>query len=146
MAKINPYITFNGNCEEAFTFYNHAFESQSLELMRYKDMPPAEGCEISAEEGQKVMHACLKISDGFYLMGADSSDAFGRASIIGDNISISINADSREDADRLFNSLSAGGKVTMPMEVTFWGAYFGMFTDKFAINWMVNYDENPQQK
>jgi PhnB protein len=77
-------------------------------------------------------------------MGADSSEMFGQATIIGNNISVSINTDSRDEADKLFNGLSAGGKATMPMELTFWGAYFGMFIDKFGINWMVNFDEAPQ--
>jgi PhnB protein len=146
MAQINPYITFNGNCAEAFTFYNGVFGTESLQLMHYKDMPPAENCqEMPKEEGEKVMHACLKISDGYNLMGADGSEMFGHSTIIGNNISVSINTESREEADNLFNGLSNGGQVTMPMELTFWGAYFGMFIDKFGINWMVNFDEDPMK-
>ena len=91
------------------------------------------------------MHVSLPISSETVLMGSDSSEAFGMATTMGNNFSISINAESVEESDRLFNGLSEGGKVTMPMANTFWGAYFGMFTDKFGIQWMVNHDVNPQK-
>lgn len=147
MVTINPYLTFNGNCEAAFTFYKSVFGGEFPYIGRYKDMPPSEGCDpLSAEEGEKIMHVSLPISAETILMGSDSSDAFGHATIVGNNFSISINATTAEEADRLFNGLSAGGTVTMPMEKTFWGAYFGMFTDKFGINWMVNQDENSENK
>ena len=96
-------------------------------------------------EGNKIMHVSLPISKETILMGSDSSEAFGHATVIGNNISISINAKSHEDANRIYNGLSAGGQATMPMNKTFWGAYFGMLKDKFDILWMVNYDE-PKDK
>lgn len=93
-------------------------------------------------EGAKIMHISLPIGKGSILMGSDSSEAFGHTTNIGNNFSISINADSEEEANRLFTGLSAGGKITMPLDKTFWGAYFGMFTDKFDIQWMVDFDYN----
>ena len=104
-----------------------------------------EGCpSISEADGNKIMHVSLPISKETILMGSDTSEAFGNATVPGNNFSISINTDSREEADKLFAGLSAGGQVTMPMNTTFWGAYFGMFTDKFGIQWMVNHDEQPK--
>jgi len=142
MATVNPYLTFQGNCEEAFTFYKSVFGGEYLYIGKFKDMPTAENCApISAEEGEKIMHVSLPISKETILMGSDSSEAFGHSTVIGNNFSISINTDSAEEADKLFNGLSAGGTVSMPMDNTFWGAYFGMFTDKFGINWMINFDE-----
>lgn len=146
MATINPYLTFNGDCEAAFTFYKSVFGGEFPYIGRFKDMPPTEGCDpLPAAEGEKIMHVSLPISAETILMGSDSSEAFGQATIVGNNFSISINTDSTAEADKLFEGLSAGGKITMPMDKTFWGAYFGMFTDKFGINWMINHDENSQK-
>jgi PhnB protein len=142
MASINPYLIFNGNCEEAFLFYQSVFGGEFPYVGKFKDMPPAEGNPVlSEEDGEKIMHVTLPISDGFVLMGSDSNSASGEVAF-GQNVSLSINAKSKEEADKLFNGLSDGGKVTMPMNQTFWGAYFGMFSDKFGVNWMVNFDEN----
>lgn len=146
MASINPYLTFKGNCEEAFLFYQSVFGGEFPYLGKFKDMPPTEGQPpVPAEEGEKIMHVSLPISKETTLFGSDSSEAFGQTTIIGNNISISINTESTDEADRLFNGLSAGGQITMPMNKTFWGAYFGMFTDKFDINWMINHDENEEK-
>lgn len=142
MAAINPYLVFNGNCEEAFLFYKSVFGGEFPYIGKFKDMPPAEGIPVLSEaDGNKIMHVTLPIGDGSVLMGSDSNSASGEVAF-GENISISINTKSKEEADKLFNGLSAGGTVTMPMSQTFWGAYFGMFADKFGINWMVNFDEN----
>jgi PhnB protein len=142
MASINPYLIFNGNCEEAFLFYQSVFGGEFPYIGRFNDMPPAEGNPVlSEEDGNRIMHVTLPISDGFVLMGSDSNSASGEVAF-GANVSLSINAKSKEEADKLFNGLSAGGSVTMPMNQTFWGAYFGMFADKFGIHWMVNFDEN----
>lgn len=142
MAAINPYLVFNGNCEEAFLFYKSVFGGEFPYIGKFKDMPPAEGNPVLSEaEGNKIMHVTLPIGDGTILMGSDSNSASGEVAF-GQNISLSINAASKEEADKLFNGLSAGGTVTMPMNQNFWGAYFGMFADKFGINWMVNFDEN----
>lgn len=142
MASINPYLVFNGNCEEAFLFYQSVFGGEFPYIGKFKDMPPAEGNPVLSEaEGNKIMHVTLPIGDGSILMGSDISSASGDV-VFGQNISLSINAQSKDEADKLFNGLSAGGTVTMAMNQTFWGAYFGMFKDKFGINWMVNFDEN----
>ena len=146
MATINPYLTFNGNCEAAFLFYKSVFGGEFPYIGRFGEMPPSEDCPpLSHEDANLIMHVSLPIGKETFLYGSDSSETFGAATVIGNNFSISINADSREEADKLFNGLSAGGKVTMPMANTFWGAYFGMFADKFGINWMVNFDENPEK-
>ncbi len=143
MASINPYLTFDGNCEEAFNFYKSIFGGEFPYVGRFKDMPPSEGqAEMSPEFGNKIMHVCLAIGNTM-LMGSDTSDEFysdGKYTA-GNNIAMSVNVDSREDADRIYDGLSNGGKKTMPMNDTFWGAYFGMLTDKFGIQWMVNYDD-----
>ncbi len=142
MADFKPYLVFNGNCEEVFTFYKAVFKSEFTYIGRFNEMPSTGGPEMDASDGNKIMHVTLPVGNG-ELMGSDSNSQSGEV-IIGSNISISINAESRVEADHLFNGLSAGGIIKMPMEDTFWNAYFGMFTDKFGIHWMVNYDE-PQQ-
>ncbi len=139
MAAVNPYLTFAGNCEEAFNFYKSVFGGEFAFIGKFKDMPPTDGMTCPPSEGEKIMHVSLPIGNTV-IMGSDSSEAFGQTTVVGNNFSVSINTDSKEEADKLFNGLSAGGQVSMPMNQTFWGAYFGMFTDKFGINWMVNFD------
>lgn len=143
MPQVNPYLTFPGKCEEAFNFYKSVFGGEFQYIGRFKDMPDSDKMPEAAKE--LIMHVSLPISKETILMGSDSSEAFGQVTTIGNNISISINAESQDEATRLFNGLSAGGKVTMPLELTFWGAYFGMFIDKFGINWMVNHDTAPKE-
>ncbi|AOW09206.1 VOC family protein [Flavobacterium gilvum] len=144
MAAINPYLLFNGNCEEAFLFYQSVFGGEFPYIGKFKDAPAEEGDQaLSEAEQNRIMHVSLPIGDTI-LMGSDTHPKFGDVSF-GGNFSISINTESTDEADRLFNGLSAGGKVEMPMNKTFWGAYFGMFKDKFGINWMVNFDENPNK-
>jgi PhnB protein len=139
MAKINPYLNFNGNTEEAFNFYKSVFGGTFTTFMRFKDMP--EGVPGQPAQGDKVMHVALPISGDSILMGSDTPDSFPPVNT-GTNFSISINADSEKEADKIFSGLSAGGKVKMPLAKTFWGAYFGMLDDKFGIQWMVNFDYN----
>lgn len=141
MATLNIYLTFNGNCREAFDFYKSVFGGEYLYIGNFGEMPPVEGKETSEKDNNKIMHVSLPISKETTLMGSDTREAVVPYFNAGNNFSISINAESKEEAERLFNGLSAGGQVTMPMGDTFWGAYFGMFTDKFGINWMVNYDD-----
>jgi PhnB protein len=136
MAKMNSYLNFNGNTEEAFNFYKSVFGGDFLTLMRYKDMPDAE--KTPADELEKVMHVALSIGDNI-LMGTDVLKSMEPVNF-GTNSSISIDGESEEEANQLFNKLSAGGKVVMPLEKMFWGALFGMITDKFGVQWMVNYD------
>lgn len=141
---INPYLTFAGNCEEAFNFYKSVFGGKFTYVGRFKEMPPMEGMPPMPEnELEKIMHISLPISKETVLMGSDSSDAFGHSNIIGNNFSVSITAASKADADKLYNGLVNGGQATMPMSATFWGSYFGMLVDKYGIQWMVSFDEKP---
>lgn len=147
MTTVNVYLTFDGNCEEAFNFYKSVFGGEFSFLGRFKDMPPMEGVPpISDEEGEKIMHVSLPISKETVIMGSDIGGEWGQKLEVGNNFSISINTDGKSEADRLFGELSVDGKVSMPMQSTFWGDYFGTFIDKFGINWMVGYAENPQEK
>ncbi len=136
MPKINTYLSFNGNAEEAFDFYKSAIGGDYERIQYFRDLPDH---QVTEEEKNRVMHIAFPIGNNL-LMGCDTSDAFGNTVIMGNNFSISLSADSKEDADRLFANLSAGGKATMPMNNTFWGAYFGMLTDRFGISWMIDFE------
>ena len=140
MATLSPYINFRGNCEEAFNFYKSVFGGDFGMVSRYKDMPSSEGAHMGGMDGEKIMHVSLPISRETSLMGSDIGGDWATHSVEGNNMQISINTQSEEEAKKIFNGLSAGGRVNMPLEKTFWGALFGMFTDKFGISWMVNYD------
>ena len=143
MATVNPYLIFEGKCEEAFMFYKSVFGGEFPYIGKYKDMPPVEGMPPLPEtDKEKIMHVSLPISQETILMGSDNCEASGHPSIAGNNFSISINTHSTEEADKLFAGLSTGGKVSQPMNKTFWGAYFGMLVDPFGIHWMVNCDQN----
>ncbi|MBK6667879.1 MAG: VOC family protein [Saprospiraceae bacterium] len=143
MTTVNVYLNFDGQCEEAFSFYKSVFGGEFSYIGRFNEMPQDENNKLSESDGNKIMHVSLPISAETNLFGSDTVGAWSPKLVQGNNYSISINASSKEEADRLFNGLSAGGQVTMPLENTFWGAYFGMFVDKYGINWMVNFDENP---
>ncbi|WP_025144207.1 VOC family protein [Pedobacter jeongneungensis] len=138
MATLNTYLNFNGNTEEAFNFYKSVFGGEFLVVQRYKDSPGCDGMPASDQE--KLMHIALPIG-GNILMGTDITNPMPAATF-GTGISLSVDATSEEEAKRLFDSLSAGGTITMALEKTFWNALFGMATDKFGIQWMVNYDYN----
>lgn len=138
MVSINPYLNFLGNTEEAFNFYKSVFGGEFTTLQRFRDIPGTEN--MPAGDLDKIMHVSLPIGNGYVLMATDALESSGHKITIGNNINISINVESEEEANTIFNGLSAGGKIEMPMEKTFWGAYFGMFEDKFGIKWMVNYD------
>jgi PhnB protein len=139
MATVNPYLTFNGNCEEAFKFYKSVFGGEFRQISKWGDMPAQPGHEMPEEEKKRILHVSLPISKETILMGSDSNPRMGTVNI-GQHLSLSIGADSKEEADRVFKALSAGGKVTMPIAEMFWGAYFGMLQDKYGFIWMVNYD------
>jgi PhnB protein len=142
MTTVNIYLNFNGNCLEAFEFYKSVFGGEFPYIGRYKDMPPQEGGKpLSEADMDKIMHISLPISKETMIMGSDIGGEWTSCHEPGNNFSISINTDSKEEADRLFTGLSTGGNITMPLQSTFWGDYFGMFTDKFAINWMVSFAE-----
>lgn len=138
MTTINPYLTFNGTCEAAFNFYKSVFGGEFPYLGKFKDMPEDPKYPVAESDKEKIMHISLPISKETSLMGSDSTEAFGKATIVGNNVTISVNCDSVEEVTRIYNALSVDGKIFMPLEKTFWGAYFGQFTDKFGIQWMVN--------
>lgn len=143
MAAASVYLTFNGNCEEAFNFYKSVFGGEFPYIGRFKDMPPQDGISMDGLDGDKIMHVSLCVGNTI-IMGSDTGGEWSSSFKQGNNFSISINADSREEADKLFAGLSAGGTIIMPMNMTFWGSYYGMFTDKFGINWMIGYSESSQ--
>ena len=139
MTTVNIYMTFDGNCREAFDFYKSVFGGEFAYIGTFADMPPREGMPpVPESEKDRIMHVSLPVSKETALMGSDSSEIFEHATVVGDNISVSVNTDSMEEAERIFVGLSTGGKIIMPLEKTFWGAYYGILRDKFDINWMVN--------
>ena len=140
MKTINPYLIFNGNCEEAFNFYKSVFGGEFKSLGRYNEMPASDCKDLPEEAMNKILHVSLPIGKESILMGSDANPNMG-AVRTGDNVSLFISANSREEADTIFNSLSKNGKVTMPLQDTFWGSYFGMLEDKYHFIWMVGYDK-----
>lgn len=139
MIRINPYLNFDGNCEEAFNFYKSVFGGEFMYIGRFGEMPPMEGMPPMSDEFKKrIMHVSLQVGETT-LMGSDSGgDCGGPRFILGNNISLSISAETKAGADKLFDALSAGGDTVMPMDEMFWGEYFGMLTDKFGVNWMIS--------
>jgi PhnB protein len=138
MALINPHINFNGNAEEAFLFYQSVFGGEFAQIMRFKDMA-SDAFSVPESEANKIMHIALPIGNNI-LMGNDVPVSMGRVNENENRSKISISAASREEADKLFNGLSAGGAVEYPMSDSPWGSYFGMFRDKYGIEWMVDFD------
>ena len=143
MATTNTYLNFNGNCEEAFNFYKSVFGGEFTYLGRFGEMPGSEESTVSEEDKNKVMHVSLPIGKSI-LMGSDTGGDWAPSFVQGNNFSVSVTADSKEEADNLFNKLAQGGQITMPLDNTFWGDYFGMLTDKFGVNWMMSYNELSQ--
>ncbi|HEY1041578.1 MAG TPA: VOC family protein [Candidatus Paceibacterota bacterium] len=144
MATINPYINFNGNAEEAFTFYKSVFGGEFSNVSRFKDLANP-GFTPAEHEMDKIMHISLPIGKNI-LMGNDVPEFMGRTNENENRSKISVNCESKEEADRIFNGLSAGGTVEVPMDNSPWGSYFGMFRDKYGIEWMVDFDANYQQQ
>lgn len=142
--NIYPYLNFDGNAEEAMLFYQSILGGEFEGGISFFGEIP--GMEIPEEEKSRVMHISLKISDTVKIMASDTSPSMGHVWIKGNHNYISINADSKEDGNRIFKGLSAGGKIEMDYQKTFWGAYFGSFEDKFGIGWMVNYDLKPGEE
>ena len=137
MTKLNTYLNFAGNTEEAFNFYKSVFGGEFAAVIRFKDMP-MEGVKLSEADANKIMHIGLPIGQEM-LMGTDALESMGFKLVQGNNSYIMIGVDSKDEADRIFNALSAGGKVEMAMADQPWGDYYGSFWDKFGIGWMVDY-------
>ncbi len=140
MALINPHINFNGNAEEAFTFYKSVFGGEFSRVVRFKDLSIS-GFQLSDKEANKIMHIALPIGQNT-LMGNDVPEFMGQVNENENRSKISISTESRDEAEKVFNGLCAGGNVEMPMEDSPWGTYFGMFRDKYGIEWMVEFDAN----
>ena len=138
MAQINPHINFNGNAEEAFTFYKSVFGGEFAKIMRFKDMASPE-FPVAEKEANKIMHIALPIGKTS-LMANDVPEIMGRTNENENRSKIVIVAESKEEADKLYSGLSAGGNVEMPITDSPWGSYFGMFRDKYGIEWMVSFE------
>ncbi len=138
MPLINPHINFNGNAEEAFTFYKSVFGGEFAKIMRCKDIESPE-FPVAENDADKIMHIALPIGKNV-LMGNDVPESMGPTNEKENRSKISISAESKEEADKLFNGLSAGGEIEVPMVDSPWGSYFGMFRDKYGIEWMVDFD------
>lgn len=138
MALINPHINFNGNAEEAFLFYKSVFGGEFAKIMRFKDLA-SDDFQVSENEEHKIMHIALPIGTNV-LMGNDVPEILGKTNENENRSKIAISAESKEEADKLFHGLSAGGQIEMPITDSPWGSYFGMFRDKYGIEWMVDYD------
>lgn len=144
MAQINPHINFNGNAEEAFTFYKSVFGGEFARVVRFKDLAGS-GMPVEEKEADKIMHIALPIG-ATSLMGNDVPEIMGPTNENENRSKIAITAESKEEADGLFNGLSAGGQIEFPIGDSPWGSYFGMFRDKYGIEWMVDFDPNGGNK
>ncbi len=138
MALINPHVNFNGNAEEAFNFYKSVFGGEFTNIVRFKDIASPE-LPVAENEANKLMHIALPIGKNM-LMGNDVPESMGRVNENENRSKIVINADSREEADKLFSGLSAGGSIEVPIDDSPWGTYFGMFRDKYGIEWIIDFN------
>lgn len=141
MAIINPHVNFNGNAEEAFTFYKSVFGGEFSKIIRFKDLT-SDAFKIPEKEENKIMHITLPIGNGSMLMANDVPEFMGRTNENENRSKIVVNTASKEEADKIFNGLSAGGQIEGPIGDTPWGTYFGCFRDKYGIEWMVEFDPN----
>ncbi len=139
MATINPHINFNGNAGEAFTFYKSVFGGEFAKVIRYKELASAE-FKVAEKEENKIMHIALPIGKCNMLMGNDVPEIMGKTNENENRSKIAITAESKEEANKLFTGLSAGGQIEMPIAEGPWGSYFGSFRDKYGIEWMVDFD------
>jgi PhnB protein len=138
LTKVNVYLNFPGNTEEAFDFYKSVFGGGLTQIVRFKDMP-MEGVSIPKADEDKVMHVGLPIGNDSLLMASDTLESLGQKHVKGNNVYVSVHPDSKAEADRIFNALSAGGAIEMPIADQPWGDYYGAFEDKYGVHWMVNY-------
>ena len=143
MAKVSIYLNFMGNAEEAFTFYKSVFNTEfTAPIMYIKDAPPQkEMPALTQKDLNRVMHICLPILGGIHIMGTDMLESFGHKLIIGNNTTINLEPDTKEETDRLYNLLSKNATDCAPLSKQFWGAYWGCCLDKFGIRWMFNFTQ-----
>ncbi len=138
MTKLQSYLNFAGNAQEAFDFYKSVFGGEFSSVVRFKDFP-MEGVAISKEDEDKIMHIALPIGDDSVLMASDVLESLGHELAQGNNVYVSVHPTSREEADRIFSALSEGAEVEMPIADQVWGDYYGSLKDRFGVQWMVNY-------
>ena len=140
MISINSYLNFMGNTEEAMKYYKSVFGVDFTTFQRFNDSPGHE--KMPKDEQEKIMHASLPMGGHNALMATDALESMGQTIVMGNNFYIVVNTESEDETDRFFNRLADGGKVQMPVNKTFWGAYCGMCQDKFGVQWMITYDTN----
>ena len=138
IVKVNSYLNFAGNAEEAFSFYKSVFGSEFSSVVRFKDMP-MEGVTVPADDQDKLLHIALPLGEDNVLMASDALESLGQKVVQGNNVYVSVHPDSREEADRIFDALSQGADIEMPIADQVWGDYFGSLKDKFGVQWMVNH-------
>jgi PhnB protein len=137
--KIHPYLNFDGETEQAMRFYEKVLGGKMTEIFRFGAMPMS-NVDMNDEQKNRVMHVGLALPDGQMIMASDRIEGMGPPRKEGNTYSISLHPDSRQEADRIFEGLAAGGTVTMPLADQFWGDYYGSLTDRFGVHWMVNYN------
>lgn len=137
MINTDIYLHFNGHCQEAFKFYQSAFGGEFIIAQRYKDLPGSD--KMNEADRERIMHISLKLTPATTLMGSDLPSGEDNNFLLGTNFHICLQAETEKEANKLFQVLLKGGKVEMPMNKTFWGAYFGMVEDKFGVHWMINF-------
>ena len=143
MSKVSVYLNFERTTEEAFNFYKAVFKNEFVgPVGRMGDVPPQEGMPLLPEEDKNlIMHVALPLMGDFVLMGTDAPESIGRKVNYGNNIYINLEPDTRKETEALFTALAEGGKVDMPLQVMFWGDYYGALTDRFGVQWMFNCSE-----
>jgi PhnB protein len=143
MSKVSTYLNLARNTEQAFVYYRSVFggDFAGQGIMRFKDVPPAEGMPLPEADKNLIMHIELAITGGHLLMGTDAPGSMGFNINVGNNVHIMLDMDTRAETNNLFEALATGGKITQPLQDQFWGAYYGSCTDKFGIQWMFNCNE-----
>jgi PhnB protein len=143
MKSIDPYLHFMGNTEDAMNFYKSVFGGEFIALQRFKDVPGSE--KMGAASQDKIIHASLPAGKLNTIMATDTLDSM-EPLVSGNNFHLCVHTDSEAETDKIFNALSKGGKIEMPLNKTFWGAYFGMCVDKYGIPWMISFNESENQR
>ncbi|MDQ3461082.1 MAG: VOC family protein [Deinococcota bacterium] len=138
MKKVNPYLNFGGNTEEVFAFYKSVFGGEFLSVMRFRDLSD-NAMNVPEEDQDKIAHIALPLGKDNMLMGTDTLESLGQSLRVGNNFYLVLEAESAEEAERLFNALSEGGQIEMPLQKTEWAEKYGICADKFGVQWMVDY-------
>lgn len=143
MKAANPYLNFNGNTEEAFNFYKSVFGGEFLAVVRFKDFGE-NPMQIPETDRNKIAHIALPLGGGVMLMATDTLESIGQSLRVGNNFYITLESETAEEADRVFNALAAGGKIEMPLQKTEWAEKYGICADRFGVQWMMSYTGSVQ--